>query len=80
MNRLLRRYLPKGKNIPWNTSNEVKAQQIEDVMNRKPRKILGYRTPDEVEKEWGPKRPQELEGDHGGESSGGGLIGSRVVS
>ena len=56
MNRLLRRYLPKGKNIPWSTGNEVKAQQIEDVMNRKPRKILGYRTPDEVEKEWDPTR------------------------
>ncbi len=56
MNRLLRRYLPKGKNIPWSTGNEVMGQQIEDAINRKTRKILGYGPPDEIEKEWGPRR------------------------
>ena len=52
MNRLLRRYFPKGKNLPWNEANKQEAQRIEDLMNRKPRRILGYRTPEEVEKEW----------------------------
>jgi transposase, IS30 family len=52
MNRLLRRYFPKGKNLPWNEANKQEAQRIEDRMNRKPRRILGYRTPEEVEKEW----------------------------
>lgn len=52
MNRLLRRYFPKGKNLPWEEKNKELAQRIEDMMNRRPRKILGYRTPEEVEKEW----------------------------
>ncbi len=52
MNRLLRRYFPKGKNLPWDERNIELAQRIEDKMNRRPRKILGYRTPQEVEKEW----------------------------
>ena len=49
----MRGYLPKGKNVPWSTGNEGLAQQIQDLTNRKARKILGYRPPDEVEKEWG---------------------------
>ena len=52
MNRLLRRYFPKGKNLPWQESNKQEAQRIEELMNRRPRKMLGYRTPEEVEKEW----------------------------
>ena len=56
MNRLLRRYLPKGKNVPWSTGNEGLARKIQGIMNGKPRKILGYRTPNEVEKEWDPMR------------------------
>ena len=56
MSRLLRRYLPKGKNVPWSTGNEVIARQVEEVMNRELRKILGYRKPDEIEKEWDPRR------------------------
>ena len=52
MNRLLRRYFPKRKNIPWSKACQEEAQRIEDLMNRRPRKILGYRTPEEVEKEW----------------------------
>jgi IS30 family transposase len=51
-NGLLRRYFPKGKNLPWSEEQWIEAQRVADVMNRKPRKILGYRTPDEVEKEW----------------------------
>lgn len=56
LNRLLRRYFPKGKNLPWSVENREEAQRIEDLMNRRPRKILGYRTPEEVEKEWNLKR------------------------
>jgi transposase, IS30 family len=52
MNRLLRRYFPKGKNLPWSEENQQEGQRIEELMNGRPRKILGYRTPDEVEKEW----------------------------
>lgn len=52
MNRLLRRYFPKGKDLPWSEANHEEARQIEDLMNRRPRRILGYRTPEEVEKEW----------------------------
>jgi IS30 family transposase len=51
-NGLLRRYFPKGKNLPWSEEQWLEAQRVADLMNRKPRKILGYRTPDEVEKEW----------------------------
>lgn len=51
-NRLLRRYFPKGKNLPWSDEQRIEAKRVADLMNRKPRKILGYRTPDEVEKEW----------------------------
>ena len=56
MNRLLRRYLPKETNIPWSNGNEVIARQVEGVTNRKPRKILGYRTPVEIEMECDPRR------------------------
>lgn len=52
MNRLLRRYFPKGKNHPWTEANQEEALRMEKLMNSRPRKILGYRTPDEVEKEW----------------------------
>jgi len=52
LNRLLRRYFPKGKNLPWSENNREEAQRIEEMMNRRPRRILGYRTPEEVEKEW----------------------------
>ena len=56
MNRLLRRYLPKGKNVPWSTGNEGLARKIQGIMNGKPGKILGYRPPNEVEKEWDPMK------------------------
>ena len=45
-----------GENVPWSTGNEVMAHQIEDVMNGKPKKVLGYRPTDEVEKERDPRR------------------------
>ncbi len=59
MNRLLRRYIPKGKNLPWSEANHEEARRIEAMMNRRPRKILGYRTPEEVEKEWNLTRRRE---------------------
>ncbi len=52
LNRLLRRYYPKGENQPWSEGNQEEARRIEEMMNRRPRRILGYRTPEEVEKEW----------------------------
>jgi IS30 family transposase len=51
-NGLLRRYFPKGKNLPWSELQWLEAERVADLMNCKPRKILGYRTPNEVEKEW----------------------------
>ena len=51
-NGLMRRHFPKGKNLPWSEEQWLEARRVADIMNRKPRKILGYRTPDEVEKEW----------------------------
>lgn len=52
MNRQLRRYFPKGTNLPWTEANHEEGRRIEDLMNQRPRRILGYRTPTEVEKEW----------------------------
>ena len=34
--------------------NEGLARKNQGIMNGKPRKILGCRTPDELKKEWGP--------------------------
>jgi len=56
MNRLLRRYFPKGINLPWTEANHEEGRRIEDLMNQRPRRILGYRTPEEVEKEWNLSR------------------------
>ena len=58
-NGLLRRYFPKGKNLPWSELQWFEAQRVADLMNRKPRKILGYRTPNEVEKEWNLTRRRD---------------------
>lgn len=46
MNGLVRRYLPKRTNIDELTQNELDA--IATELNRRPRRILGYRTPIEV--------------------------------
>lgn len=52
MNRQLRRHFPKGTNLPWTEANHEEGRRIEELMNQRPRRILGYRTPEEVEKEW----------------------------
>lgn len=52
VNRLLRRYFPKGKNLEWSEKSEQEARRVENLMNHRPRKILNYKTPAEVEKEW----------------------------
>jgi transposase, IS30 family len=59
LNRLLRRYFPKGENLPWTEERRQEAQAIQDKMNNRPRKSLGYRTPLEVEAEWTDKRLHE---------------------
>jgi IS30 family transposase len=46
LNGLLRQYLPKGCDLAQFTDDEI--QQIEDKLNRRPRKRLGYRTPEQV--------------------------------
>jgi IS30 family transposase len=43
---LLRRYLPKGMDLATITPKQLKA--IQDKLNHRPRKILGYKTPAEV--------------------------------
>ena len=45
-NGLIRQYLPKGTNLLEVSDKEVQA--IEDALNNRPRKVLGYRTPKEV--------------------------------
>ena len=43
---LIRRYLPKGTDFATMTKEQMK--QIEDALNNRPRKILNYKTPNEV--------------------------------
>jgi len=45
-NRMIRRFIPKGMDI--SKVSEASIRQIEDWMNNYPRKILGYKTPDEL--------------------------------
>lgn len=45
-NRIIRRFIPKGKSIATISENEVK--EIENWMNNYPRKILGYKTPNQL--------------------------------
>lgn len=45
-NRMIRRFIPKGTNIA--TVTEEKIKDIEDWMNAYPRKILAYKTPNQV--------------------------------
>jgi IS30 family transposase len=42
----IRKYLPKGTDLTKISNNYVKI--IEDKLNNTPRKILGYKTPNEV--------------------------------
>ena len=48
-NRMIRRFIPKGMNIAAVSENRV--QEIQDWMNNYPRKILGYKTANQVVKE-----------------------------
>ena len=45
-NGLIRRYLPKGTD--FNEIDEKKLQNIQDKLNNRPRKIIGYKTPKEI--------------------------------
>ena len=45
-NRMIRRFIPKGTNIAKVSNKEIK--RIEDWMNNYPRKILGYKTANEL--------------------------------
>jgi transposase, IS30 family len=45
-NGLVRQYFPKGSDLSILTNAEV--QKVEDMLNSRPRKILGYKTPSEV--------------------------------
>lgn len=49
MNRMIRRFIPKGADISKYTKREIK--RIENWLNNYPRKILGYRTPSEIYEE-----------------------------
>ena len=42
----VRWFIPKGVNVDERTNEEI--QKIQDLINHKPRKILGYKTPYEV--------------------------------
>ena len=46
MNGLIRQYLPKGKSFDDLTNEDTK--QIMDKLNNRPRKCLGYKTPNQV--------------------------------
>ena len=43
---MLCRFIPKGKSINDYTADEIMI--FDDIINALPRKILGYRTPDEL--------------------------------
>lgn len=46
VNKMIRRYIPKGSNISQYSNKYVRM--IEDIINNKPRKSLNYKTPKEV--------------------------------
>ncbi|QBS12827.1 IS30 family transposase [Legionella geestiana] len=45
-NGLIRQYLPKSTNLRMVTDEQI--QEIQDRLNNRPRKVLKYRTPNEV--------------------------------
>jgi IS30 family transposase len=45
-NGLVRQYFPKGTD--FSTLSNADVQRVEDKLNSRPRKILGYQTPSEV--------------------------------
>ena len=49
-NRIIRRFIPKGKNIVYFSKNEIK--RIERWMNNYPRKVLGYKSAKQMAKEY----------------------------
>ncbi|MEE1282881.1 MAG: hypothetical protein UHK60_11655 [Acutalibacteraceae bacterium] len=54
-NRILRRFIPKGKSIDSHTDDEIRM--FFDEINNLPRKRLSYHTPEEIfEKELGQHR------------------------
>ncbi len=55
-NGLVRQYFPKAANLTKYTTEEI--QYVEDQLNNRPRKVLGYRTPNEVF--LGIKQPQKI--------------------
>jgi len=48
-NRMIRRFIPKGMNIA--AVSECRVQEIQDWMNNYPRKVLGYKTANQVAQE-----------------------------
>ena len=55
-NGLVRQYCPKGSNLTHYSDEDI--QYVEDQLNNRPRKVLGYRTPREVLV--GIKKPQQI--------------------
>ncbi|MFH0763083.1 MAG: IS30 family transposase [Candidatus Omnitrophota bacterium] len=55
-NRMIRRFIPKGMNIA--AVSECRVQEIQDWMNNYPRKILGYKTANQVVKELTEKQKE----------------------
>jgi len=55
-NGLVRQYFPKGTNLALCTIEEI--QYVEDQLNNRPRKVLGYRTPTEAF--LNKQRPQKI--------------------
>lgn len=49
-NGLIRQYFPKGMKLDALTELEIQA--VEDALNHRPRKVLGYKTPNEVLQEY----------------------------
>jgi IS30 family transposase len=45
-NGLIRQYLPKGMALDKVTAKKIRV--IQDKLNNRPRKLLGYKTPNEV--------------------------------
>jgi transposase, IS30 family len=49
MNGLIRQYFPKG--TEFNTVSPSRIRQVENLINDRPRRCLGYKTPNEVSRE-----------------------------
>jgi IS30 family transposase len=49
MNGLIRQYFPKG--TEFNTVSPARIRQVENLINDRPRRCLGYKTPNEVSRE-----------------------------